>query len=118
LLLLDGRMHEASVWAEEAITHVSRLDAPVALGVGRIHATISAMRQQKGGIEALRTVYETSREMGTRLEEARALMALGTVDPDNAEIHFDRAESIFEECGSVRGLLELADARAKVLSVG
>lgn len=66
--------------------------------------------------ETLTKALEMSQAMGMRLEEARALVALGKLDGDPQSPHFHRARELFAACGSERGLAELREAVASVRS--
>lgn len=109
--------------AEDALRHASlgvelsrecdRTEAPLAwrvLGMTEIALGLERAR------ETLTKALEMSRAMGMRLEEARALVALGKLDGDPQSPHFHRARELFAACGSERGLAELREAVASVRS--
>jgi hypothetical protein len=65
---------------------------------------------------ALNALLARARSMSLRLEEGRILVALGSVDRECADRHFDEARRIFGDCACDRGLAELEEARAHQLA--
>lgn len=65
-------------------------------------------------VERVTSTLQAARQMGLRLEEARCLVLLGSLQPEHSDEYFAQAREIFEDCGCKRGLIELEEERAKL----
>lgn len=116
VMLSQGNLQEALSFAQAARALAGRLERVVELRSDRVCALVEAMNGSDDGRLRLEANAKEARRMGLRLEEARALVALGSLDPDSSEHHFAEAQRIFEACGCRTGLAELEDARRGVLT--
>lgn len=113
--LRQGEEREALEFARVAVAVSERCDLSEAPAAWRVLGLAEcAAGTAERARSALTRAVELAQSMGMRLEEARALVALGSLDADPQSPHFHRAREIFAECGSERGLAELREAIAKV----
>lgn len=107
---------EAQDHARAAVDLAARCDRAEAPLAWRVLGRTETALGRESARETLTKALEMSQAMGMRLEEARALVALGKLDGDPQSPHFHRARELFAACGSERGLAELREAVASVRS--
>jgi hypothetical protein len=111
-----GDLDSALSYSTEARDRMHAVDRANQLHVERICATVEALVGIDGGAQRLKDCRLATRTMGLRLWEARCLVALAVVEPDNSDEYLAEAKEIFDECGSKQGLAELEAARAGLLA--
>jgi hypothetical protein len=111
--LTRGDAETALSFAEEGLEHDQYAEKPIHLALLRLKGMALADLGKEGARAILDDVHSMSRVMEMRLEEARALVAIGACSSSDAA--FSEAEAIFTACGCERGLVELAHERHQLL---
>lgn len=117
LSFLRADANAAHSAAEVALELIDRVERPQRLSVRRLHALAVAERDPAASAEMLSGVIASAREMGLRLEEARALAALAKLRPGEARMLMDAAQTILDDLGARRACLELDELRERALGV-
>jgi hypothetical protein len=114
--VLRGEAQEGYALASEAASLTARCDRTETPLVLRARAFAERALGDRKAWATLSEALDRSREMGMRLEEARALTALGVLEGNPLGPHFREAREIFARCGSERGLAEVRKAVAGLSS--
>ncbi len=113
LALRRGHVEVAKQQAQQAVASIPGSERPVHVAAFRALGSALCARDVDAGRVYLERALGLSRELGMKLEEGRALAALGSVVKERSNSYFDRAQQLFEECEAERGLAELDELRQR-----
>jgi hypothetical protein len=117
LILAQAALRRANVvvarrFAEDAVMLIPEVDRPQWPAAQRILGIVQAAQGDPLALDTLTVACELAQEMRMRLEEARSLTALASLQEDSRSRTFHRARELFAACGSQRGLAEVNRAVA------
>lgn len=115
LALRQGDWETALYEADKAYEEIEFVEKPMHACVLRLRGAALVRCDPVKGRMTLEDARSMSRVMEMKLEEARTLVAIGLSSPDESTACFDEAGGIFSDCGCLRGLTEVAQARTGAL---